>query len=127
MDFPILDLLGEQACYACLVAALHPQGLRCPGCRGSRYTTRRSRRGPVLDYRCAPCGRVINAWTGTLLQAAEQATTRRRSAAAFAGGNAWTRRMNCRQRTANYQQQTAWPKGGRHERSASRHLPGPAR
>ena len=117
MDFPILDLLGEQACYACLVAALHPQGLRCPG---PRYATHRSRRGPVLDYRCAPCGRVFNAWTGALLQAAEQETTRMRSAAAFACGNAWKGRMNC-------QQPTAWPKGGRHERSASHHLSGPAR
>ena len=63
MDFPILDLPDEQASYACLVAAHRPRGLRRPGCRGSRYATRRSRRGPVLDYRCAPCGRVFNAWT----------------------------------------------------------------
>src|SRR6516165_2417493 len=60
-------------------------------------------------------------------QAAEQATTRMRSAAAFACGNARTRWMNGRQRTATCQQKTAWPKGGRHERSASHHLPGPAR
>ena len=63
MDFPILDLLDEQAWYAFLVDALHPQGLRCPGCRGPRYATHRSRRGHVLDYRCAACGRVFNAWT----------------------------------------------------------------
>ena len=81
MDFPSLDLLDQQACYACLVAALHPQGLRCPGCRGSRYATHRSRRDPVLDYRCAE----------------------------------------------NREQETPWPKGGRHERSAAHHLPGPAR
>ena len=56
MDFPILDLPDEQACYACLVAALHPQGLRCPGHRGSRDATHRSRRYPVLDYHCADCG-----------------------------------------------------------------------
>ena len=68
MDFPVLALLDEQACYAFLVAALHPRGLRCPGCRGSPYATHRSRRGPVLDYRCAACGRVFNAWTGTVLQ-----------------------------------------------------------
>jgi hypothetical protein len=35
VDFPILALL-EQACCAFLVDALHPQGLRCPGCRESR-------------------------------------------------------------------------------------------
>jgi transposase-like protein len=72
VDFPILDLLDEQACYDFLVDALHPQGLRCPGCRGSRYATHRSRRDPVLDYRCADCGRVFNAWTGTLLQGTQR-------------------------------------------------------
>jgi hypothetical protein len=72
VDFPVLDLLDEQACYACLVAALHPRGLRCPGCRGPRYATHRSRRGPVLDYRGAACGRVFKAWTGTLLQGTQR-------------------------------------------------------
>ena len=69
MDFPSLDLLDEQACYAFLVGALRPQGLRCPGCRGSPYATHRSRRGPVLDDRC---GRVFKAWTGTLLQGTQR-------------------------------------------------------
>jgi transposase-like protein len=72
VDFPILDLLDEQACYAFLVDALHPQGLRCPGCRGSRYATHRSRRDPVLGYHCAGCGRVFNVWTGTLLQGTQR-------------------------------------------------------
>jgi transposase-like protein len=72
VDFPILDLLDEQACYDFLVGALHPDGLRCPGCRGRRYTVHRSHRGPVLDYRCAGCGRVFNAWTGTLLQGTQR-------------------------------------------------------
>jgi len=56
VDFPILDLLDEQACFDFLVDALHPQGLRRPGCRGSRNATHRSRRDPVLDYRCASRG-----------------------------------------------------------------------
>ena len=81
MDFPILDLLDEQASHAFPVDGLRPQGLRCPVCRGSRYATHPGRPDPVLDYRCAD---------------------------------------NC-------EQKTAWPKGARHERSASHHLPGPAR
>lgn len=72
MDFPILDLLDEQACYDFLVDALHPDGLRCPGCRGPRFAVHRSHRDPVLDYRCADCGRVFNAWTGTLLQGTQR-------------------------------------------------------
>jgi hypothetical protein len=67
MDFPLLDLLDEQACYDFLVDALHPGGLRCPGCRSRRRAVRRAHRDPVLDYRCTACGRVYNAWTGTEL------------------------------------------------------------
>jgi transposase-like protein len=72
VDFPILDLLDEQACYDFLVDALHPDGLCCPGCGGARYTVHRSHRDPVLDYRCADCGRVFNAWAGTLLQGTQR-------------------------------------------------------
>ena len=67
MDFPLMDLLDEQACYDFLVDALHPDGLRCPSCGGQHLTIHRAHRDPVLDYRCA-CGRVFNAWTGTALQ-----------------------------------------------------------
>jgi hypothetical protein len=72
VDFPILDLLDERACFAFLVDTLHPQGLRCPGRRGSRDAARRSRRDPVLDYHCADCGRVFNAGTGALLPGARR-------------------------------------------------------
>jgi transposase-like protein len=74
MDFPLLDQLDEQACYDFLVEALHPNGLRCPAC-GSRHSTiQRAHRDPVLDYRC-DCGRVFNAWTGTLLQGTQRPPT----------------------------------------------------
>jgi DNA-directed RNA polymerase subunit RPC12/RpoP len=68
MDFPLVDLLDEEACYDFLVEALHPKGLRCPDCGGRHLTTHRAHRDPVFDYRCA-CGRVFNAWTGTALKA----------------------------------------------------------
>ena len=71
MDFPLLDLLDEQACYDFLVDALHPGGLRCPACGGRHLTIHRAHRDPVLDYRCA-CGRVFNAWTGTALQGTQR-------------------------------------------------------
>src|SRR5207249_4335447 len=71
MDFPLLDLLDEGACYDFLVDALHPAGLRCPSCNSRRYTVHRAHREPVLDYRCR-CGRVFNAWTGTAFQGTQR-------------------------------------------------------
>jgi transposase-like protein len=58
MDFPIAEL----------VEWLHPDGFACPRCHeGDRMRVHRSRRPPVLDYRCGHCGRVFNAFTGTAL------------------------------------------------------------
>jgi transposase-like protein len=71
MDFPLLDLLDDEACYDFLVESLHPQGLRCPRCRGRDYVAHRAHRHPVLDYRCA-CGRVFDAFTGTALQGTQR-------------------------------------------------------
>jgi transposase-like protein len=71
MDFPLIDLLDEQACYDFLVEALHAAGLACPACGGRHLTVHRAHRDPVLDYRCA-CGRVFNAWTGTALQGTQR-------------------------------------------------------
>jgi transposase-like protein len=68
MDFPIADLMDQGTCYAELVEWLHPDGLACPRCRkGDRMHVHRTRRPPVLDYRCGHCGRVFNAFTGTAL------------------------------------------------------------
>ena len=68
MDFPIADLLDEDACYAKLLAWLHPDGLACPRCRrADRMRVHRSHRAPAIDYRCGHCRRVFNAFTGTIL------------------------------------------------------------
>src|SRR4051794_36484924 len=34
MDFPILDLMDQPACYQRLLELLHPDGLTCPRCGG---------------------------------------------------------------------------------------------
>ena len=69
MDFPIIDLLDEAACYAQLVTWIHPEGLACPDChRSDHLRIHRRGREPVIDYRCGQCGRVFNAFTGTALQ-----------------------------------------------------------
>jgi transposase-like protein len=73
MDFPLLDLMDESACYDFLVELLHPQGLACPGCGRIRgQAVHRCHREPVLDFRCTRCGRVYNAWTGTALQGTQK-------------------------------------------------------
>ena len=69
MDFPITDLMDEDACYAELVRWLHPDGLACPRCgQADRMRVHRSHRAPVIDYRCGHCRRVFNAFTGSALQ-----------------------------------------------------------
>jgi transposase-like protein len=73
MDFPLVDYLDEDACYAKLVDLLHPDGLACPRCGArDRLGVHRRRRDPVLDYQCGHCGRVFNAWTGTALHAMQR-------------------------------------------------------
>ena len=69
MDFPLTELMDEDACYAKLLHWLHPDGLACPRC-GARdgLGVHRRHRAPILDYRCKGCRRVFNAWTGTALQ-----------------------------------------------------------
>lgn len=73
MDFPLIDYLDEDACYARLLDLLHPDGLACPRCgERQRLGVHRGHRAPVLDYQCAACGRVFNAWTGTILQGTQR-------------------------------------------------------
>ena len=72
MDFPITDLLDQDACYARLVVLLHPEGLACPRCGSRDSKVHRRHRAPVLDHRCPGCGRVFNAWTGTPLQGVQR-------------------------------------------------------
>ena len=68
MDFPLTDLMDQDACYAKLVALLHPDGLRCGHCETDEHIhVPRRHPAPVLDYRCTACRRVFNAFTATSL------------------------------------------------------------
>jgi transposase-like protein len=68
MDFPIADLMDEDACSAKLVHWLHPRGLACPRCGAcDDLGVHRRHRAPILDLRCGACRRVFNAFTGTAL------------------------------------------------------------
>jgi transposase-like protein len=67
MDYPITDLMDQDACYQQLVQILHPDGLACPRCQArDGLKVHKRLRAPVLDYRCAACGRVFNAFTETV-------------------------------------------------------------
>jgi hypothetical protein len=74
MDFPLTDLLDEDACYRRLVGWLHPGGLRCPGCGAPDRAcwVHRRHRDPLLDFRCKGCGAVFNAFTGSALQGTQR-------------------------------------------------------
>jgi hypothetical protein len=69
IQFPIVDLLDEQKCYEFLLGTLHPNGLGCSRCGKPVADARvhRRDRAPVLYYRC-PCGRIYNAFAGTVWQ-----------------------------------------------------------
>ena len=67
IDFPVGDLMDQVKCYDALLRWLHPDGLACPRCESrDGLNIHRRDRDPVLDYRCKACGRVFNAFTGTV-------------------------------------------------------------
>lgn len=69
ISFPIQHLLDEESSYEYLCQLLHPDGLKCPNGhtlpKGQKPHERK--RAPVVNYRCQECGKVYNAFTGTLL------------------------------------------------------------
>ena len=70
MDFPIIDLMDQEACRRKLFDLLHPEGFACPRCaaRDGLNVHRRHPDSPVVTYRCKGCRRVFNMFTGTLWQ-----------------------------------------------------------
>ena len=66
--FALTEMLDEQACYNYLLKALHPKGLHCP--RGHPLPPSQAPhsrlRAPVMNYRCRVCGKVFNAFSGTI-------------------------------------------------------------
>jgi transposase-like protein len=68
MQFPLDEVLDEQACYDFLLRTLHPDGLYCPSGHPlpSHPAPHDRHRAPILDYRCRNCGAVFNLFTGTI-------------------------------------------------------------
>src|SRR3990172_9801094 len=71
MDFPITDLLDDEASTAWLMKHFHSDGLQCPKCRApidQARIFRQTRRSQITVYRCRPCQRVYNLYTGTVFE-----------------------------------------------------------
>jgi hypothetical protein len=85
MDFSLIDSLDEDACYTKLVELLLPNGLACPRCgERNRLGIHRCHRASLVDFQCGVCGRVFNAFTGTMTQV----TTCRGRPGSWCGGAA---------------------------------------
>src|SRR5437867_4391395 len=64
IDFPIDDLLDEDACLHWLERHLHPGGLHCPRC-GAHERRIALRPAAFPAYRCKQCDRFYTVLTGT--------------------------------------------------------------
>jgi transposase-like protein len=71
IDFPIDELLDDEACTQWLERHLHPDGFRCPRCGDSeRRIAKRTR--SFLGYRCLRCDRYHTILTGTPFEKTRQ-------------------------------------------------------
>lgn len=71
MDFPIIDLIDEEAATAWLLKRFHPEGLHCPHCGADVEEARlfgRTRKSRLQIYRCLSCDGVYNLYSGTVFQ-----------------------------------------------------------
>ena len=72
MDFPINDLMSEQASTDWILRYFHPDGLRCPHC-GAAWAEasefRRTRKSQLMVYRCKRCQGIYNLYSGTIFAA----------------------------------------------------------
>lgn len=71
IDFPLDDVLDEQACLDWLERHLHPEGLACPHCQShQRRLARQNRYFPA--YTCLECGTYYSLYTGTIFEKTRQ-------------------------------------------------------
>ncbi len=68
LQFPLDDLLDEQACYDFLRQVLHPDGVHGPHGHAlpADQAPHDRQRAPILDERCRTCGTVFKLFTGTV-------------------------------------------------------------
>jgi len=71
IDFPLDELLDEQASVDWLARYLHPEGLKCPRCGSSQRRVARQL-GALTAYRCKACDRYHSILTGTVFEKTRQ-------------------------------------------------------
>jgi transposase-like protein len=71
MDFPITDLMSEQASTEWIMEYFHPTGVRCPHCDAAWAEAkefRRTRQSELIVYRCQRCRGIYTLYSGTIFQ-----------------------------------------------------------
>jgi len=71
IDFPIDELMDQEASLAWLERYLHPEGLKCPRCGGRERRVARQI-GACTAYRCKACDRYHTILTGTVFEKTRQ-------------------------------------------------------
>src|SRR5258708_2178384 len=71
IDFPIDELLDEEACLEWLEQHLHPEGRRCPRC-GAPERRPAQRAAAFPASRCQQCDRFYTVLTGTVFAKTHQ-------------------------------------------------------
>ncbi len=75
IDFPIDELLDEQACLSWLEERLHPSGLVCPRC-GQAERRIAKRKSAIPAYRCKACDRYFTMLSGSVLAGTRKDATK---------------------------------------------------
>src|SRR5574341_422378 len=71
MEFPIVDLLGAEACERWLLEHLHPNGWKCPRCGAGveeAHRFRRTKKSRLTVYRCNHCQPPYNLYSRTVFE-----------------------------------------------------------
>jgi transposase-like protein len=71
MEFPIVDLLGAEACERWLLEHLHPHGLKCPRCGAGveeAHRFRQTKKSRLTVYRCNHCKQPYNLYSRTVFE-----------------------------------------------------------
>jgi transposase-like protein len=74
MDFPILELLDEDASIVWLGQHFHPRGLKCVHCQAGPDNARlfrTNRRSGLRVYRCEACQGIYNLYSGTVFEGSQ--------------------------------------------------------
>lgn len=71
IDFPIDELLDEEACLHWLEQHLHPDALQCPHCRATERRVAQQN-GLWTAWRCKKCDRYYTLLSGTIFERTRQ-------------------------------------------------------